>query len=169
LGGLGLGFYFLSAHQFAPGQSATPSPTWVGPEADGPAERPRLVLFIHPYCPCTPAALRNLTRVTAGCQTVIYLAAPDAADCPNGRLAAGVPGADVRPDPDGTAARRFGAMTSGHVFLYAPGGRLVFDGGVTAGRGHEGDCPGMRALTDRLSGTAADPVSLPVFGCSLFQ
>ena len=68
-------------------------------------------------------------------------------------------------------ARRYGAATSGYAVLYAPDGRLAFAGGITAGRGHEGDNAGEDAILDAInSGPAGGcPTRMPVFGCALFD
>ncbi|VTR97644.1 Uncharacterized protein OS=Corallococcus coralloides (strain ATCC 25202 / DSM 2259 / NBRC 100086 / M2) GN=COCOR_00431 PE=4 SV=1 [Gemmata massiliana] len=165
MGGVG----FLSAHQFTPGQSGTVPPHLSEPEPGArETKRPRLMMFVHPHCPCSPVSLRNFAKVIAGtgAEAVIYVTAENLAETPNGRVAR-VCAAELRADSDGAIAKRFGAMTSGHVLLYAADGRLVFEGGITDGRGHEGDNPGLRAVTARLSGTEDEPVSFPVFGCPL--
>ena len=69
-------------------------------------------------------------------------------------------------DADGVEAARFGAKTSGQALLYAADGRLLFHGGLTPSRGHEGDNEGLRRVTAILDGKAARDES-PVFGCSL--
>ncbi|MDY3561242.1 hypothetical protein R5W23_002517 [Gemmata sp. JC673] len=160
------GIYLLAAHQFTPGPSGTVLHRW--PEATAEA-RPRAVMFIHPHCPCTPASLRNFAALIAGnrCTAEIYVVANEPAGTPNGRAAAQVSGAACHADSDGRVAKRFGAMTSGHVFLYSPNGQLVFEGGITDGRGHEGENPGLRAATARVSGTESTLASFPVFGCTL--
>jgi hypothetical protein len=154
----------LYDHQFDPAPVAEP-----GRPHLPPGSRPLLVMFVHPHCPCTPAALRGLATVVGGadCRAVIHVVGPAGADSPNGRLAAAIPGAEVLADADAAEARRFGARASGHVFLYAADGRLVFDGGITAGRGHDGDNPGRRALVARLAGSQTDHASARVFGCTL--
>ena len=45
-----------------------------------------------------------------------------------------------------------GATTSGHVLLYDAGGVLRFAGGITDGRGHEGDNAGLDAALALLRG-----------------
>ncbi len=160
------GLYLLAAHQFTPGPSGTVSRQWPEPAH---STIPRAVMFVHPHCPCTPTSLRNFAALVARerCEAVIYVVAGASDGTPNGRAAANVPKAECRPDPDGSVAKRFGAMTSGHVFLYSPNGQLVFEGGITDGRGHEGENPGLWAASARLSGTEGTPVSFPVFGCTL--
>ena len=60
-------------------------------------------------------------------------------------------------DVEGVEARRFGAQTSGTTSLYSPDGRLLFSGGITSSRGHEGDNAGEDALTQAISGSPACP------------
>jgi hypothetical protein len=71
-------------------------------------------------------------------------------------------------DDGGQDADRFGAVVSGQTFLYNAGGRLLFAGGITLGRGHEGDNPGRAAIIEWVtSGHGARRA--PVFGCTLQQ
>jgi hypothetical protein len=80
-----------------------------------------------------------------------------------------IPGVQVRADLGGVETRRFGATTSGHVILYDPRGHLLYRGGITVGRGHEGDNPGRRAVVAYLQGERAEAARLPVFGCPLLD
>jgi hypothetical protein len=83
--------------------------------------------------------------------------------------AAALPG--VRPirDEGGRYARLFGARTSGQVLVFDPGARLVFSGGITAGRGHGGDNVGRAAVLALLAGREAGTATAPVFGCPLTE
>jgi len=80
--------------------------------------------------------------------------------------AAAIPRARVWSDPKGALATRFDARTSGQVLVYAPDGRLVFRGGITGSRGHEGDNAGESAIIGLIQG--GDPQGgTQVFGCEL--
>jgi hypothetical protein len=70
-------------------------------------------------------------------------------------------------DDDGVEAARFQALTSGATALYDPQGRLLFSGGITSARGHEGDSFGIRRISSLLRTGKADRADAPVFGCSL--
>jgi len=83
------------------------------------------------------------------------------------RRAAVIPGVDLTRDDDGAEARRFGAATSGQTVVYDGDGHLLFSGGITAARGHEGDNAGRSAIVSLLASRGAEPTSTPVFGCSL--
>jgi hypothetical protein len=78
-----------------------------------------------------------------------------------------IPGVHSIGDRDGTAAGQFGARTSGQVLLYDANGQLLFSGGITASRGHEGRNEGSDSLLALLSGEEASSRSTRVFGCSL--
>jgi len=50
--------------------------------------------------------------------------------------------------------------------LYDISGRLVFDGGITSARGHQGDNAGRSAISALLTGQHDVVVrATPVFGC----
>jgi hypothetical protein len=83
------------------------------------------------------------------------------------RAAAQIPTVHVHCDVAGVEARRFRAMTSGEALLYASDGRLLFHGGLTASRGHEGDNAGRSALSSLIKTGHANLHETPVFGCSL--
>jgi hypothetical protein len=73
----------------------------------------------------------------------------------------------IHPDPEGKLAVSLGSLTSGGVLLYDATGKLRYQGGITAARGHEGDNAGARAVLEILLGDGQDQISLPVFGCPL--
>jgi hypothetical protein len=85
------------------------------------------------------------------------------------RSAAQIPGVTVLSDVDGAEARRFGAETSGHTFLFDPSGRLLFDGGITASRGHVGDNTGEGAIISLINNRTGGRDHTLVFGCSITQ
>jgi hypothetical protein len=71
----------------------------------------------------------------------------------------------VRVDPDGAEADRFGSKTSGEVLLYDAYGGLRFQGGITPARGHEGDNLGKSTVASIVRGEPTDVGHSPVFGC----
>jgi hypothetical protein len=81
--------------------------------------------------------------------------------------AAAVPGVEVAPDADGREAALFHAVASGQTLLYDAGGRLLFNGGLTASRGHEGASFGQQRILSFVHTGTADRPDSPVFGCSL--
>lgn len=140
-------------------------------------DRATLLLFVHPHCPCTRATASEFERLLAWsprgsvAATVVYYQ-------PRGRDAAWsrsamirrfeeLPGVRVVRDVDAKEAERFGAGTSGTAMLYGPDGSLRFAGGITPGRGHEGDSEGGDAIAAVLRDRKASVERAPVFGCGL--
>ncbi len=138
--------------------------------------RPTLVLLLHPQCPCSRASVSELNHLAALCPNrakivVLFLrpAGYSASWTRTGlwRQTAAIPGVSVSADNGGEAARRFGAATSGETLLYAPDGHLLFHGGLTGARGHEGDNAGLSAVVALLNGQRSVRASAPVYGCPL--
>jgi hypothetical protein len=135
-----------------------------------------LVFFAHPHCPCTRASLHELDGLLAETQnrvsvTVVFTI-PDGvpAHWEEGDLwksATRIPGLRVIRDQGGGEAHRFDVEGSGHVLLYAPSGKLLFSGGITASRGHEGDNLGRSAIVSFILDGHSPVSHTPVFGCSL--
>lgn len=140
------------------------------------AERPTLVFFVHPQCPCTTASIVQLDRVLSQFagrfRTYVVMALPTGVRqaWENGRnleAARNLPEITLLLDRGGTVTRRFGAIDSGTLLAYDPQGVLLFSGGVTASRGHEGDSLGTLVLRDIATGLPPRDSSSPVFGCPL--
>jgi hypothetical protein len=83
--------------------------------------------------------------------------------------AAAIPGVISLTDHDTRYARLFNAATSGQVILYGANGRLLFKGGITQSRGHEGDNIGRRQIIALLQKESLEKKETPVFGCPLFS
>ncbi len=172
------GFRTLMKYEGQPGAAASPPSQWLAsvPFELDPA-LPTLVLFAHPRCPCTRATLGELDRILAAADgrlrthVVFYTDPALGSDWHHSELwdqATGMDGVLVHEDPHGELAQRFGALTSGQVFLYAPGGALVFQGGITGGRGRAGDSIGSRDVLALIQDpTAEPPAACDVFGCAL--
>jgi hypothetical protein len=70
-------------------------------------------------------------------------------------------------DASGAMAAALRAETSGDVIAFDARGQLLFHGGLTSARGHEGDSVGQRRLLAALRGETPDRADSPVFGCEL--
>jgi hypothetical protein len=173
----GVGFYAFLAYENTPGEAGRPVTVW-------PAEsrlirdpgRANLVLAIHPHCPCSRATIDALADVMSRCQSLVtaQVLFYRPADFPEGwersdlwHRAAHIPGVNNVSDDDGFEANRFGAVTSGQVVLYSPEGALLFNGGITVSRGHQGASPGLESLVSCLIQGKPDRSPWPVFGCPL--
>lgn len=137
-----------------------------------------LVTFIHPYCPCSRASLNELNKIMTrthqnmDCKIVFLKPADFGVDWEKSdlwQISTEIPNSDRISDLDGIIAKTFNATTSGQTFLYDPNGLLVFSGGVTAARGHEGDSPGGIAIESLSSKKKAITSCSQVFGCPLFE
>lgn len=161
--------------------AAAPAPVQAGPErwpdeaGSLDPDRLTLVMWVHPRCPCTRASATELAelmaRVSDRVRAIVPVATPK--DAPEGWARTGlvaelaaIPGVEVVADHS-RMRRRFGATTSGEVRLYAPSGAQLFAGGITAGRGHEGDNPGRAAIETFALGIVAPIVLTPTYGCQL--
>lgn len=175
----GAGAWVLTSYEGKSGRSgATPAQWPVDAVVKGQANQPTLVMFAHPQCPCTRASISELNRLMARCAgkltAHVFFLHPDGMpqDWTKGGLwqsAAAIPGVQVHADMDGQEARRFGAECSGQVVLYDAHGALVFRGGITMARGHEGDNAGENVIITVVNGGKASLHETPVFGCGLLD
>lgn len=139
----------------------------------------KLLIALHPQCPCSAATVRELSKVAARCgprlQITAYMIRPT--EMPEGweqtalwRDAAAIPGVAVLSDVGGLRSATLGAKTSGEAALYSPGGELLFQGGITESRGHDGDNDGSDAIVAFVQNAkqiAHSPTTTSVFGCPL--
>ena len=140
------------------------------------SHRATLVMMLHPQCPCSRASLHELGELMARADgrldaQVLFIEPANApADWLNGDLwnqAKAIPNVAVSIDKDGKDAAAFGATTSGQVAVYDASGTMRFKGGITAGRGHEGDNAGYLAILSLIRDGSTQVVATPVYGCSL--
>src|SRR5262249_23558686 len=83
------------------------------------------------------------------------------------KKAALVPGVTAVHDAEGSESQVFQGQVSGQTMLYSPDRNLVFSGGITSARGHQGDNEGAEAIVRLVKGGAAGSSRAPVFGCAL--
>jgi hypothetical protein len=172
------GFTVLWRFKSTPGAERDPTPaSW---PADATvarsSSRATLLMFAHPGCTCTRASIAELALIMSRFHdrldaTVLFWSPRDAPREWEGdglwTSAARIPRVSVLRDRDGREASRFGVSTSGGVVLYDQGGRLLFKGGITPARGHEGDSFGRERIASLLTTGTADRADAPVFGCEL--
>ena len=139
---------------------------------------PTWVLALHPRCPCSNATLEELNRALTECpaslkgHVLVYRPADANGDWTQTRLwryAESLPDVTMHIDPEGALARRFGVSTSGHVLLFDRAGKLAYEGGLTASRGHVGQNHGREALVASWAELEPEPErrTFPVFGCPI--
>jgi hypothetical protein len=173
------GLAALNTYESRPGAAAQAPEHWPGTSGVRLAQgRATLILFAHPQCSCSRASLGNLAEIIARnpgkLDVYVVFSLPRQGD--SGwtdtalyHSAEQIRGLTVVSDRGSAECKRFGAKTSGQVMLYDPEGRLLFSGGITAGRSHYGDNAGSDTITTLLRGGRATMKSTPVFGCSLIN
>lgn len=158
---------------------AAPADAWpAGVTLARDANRPTMVVFLHPKCPCSQATLTELERLQSRptglgvANVLLVVTIPADADAswrasPLIERGQSLCGSQIVFDRGGVVAGQFGATASGTVMLFNAAGQRLFAGGVTASRGHEGQNAGADAVASLLAGQPAEVNSIPVFGCRL--
>jgi hypothetical protein len=162
-----------------PGAHGTTPTTWPGSTLVTLSPvKPTLVLLAHPRCPCTRASLSELRTLVSDlhgrADVHVVFVQPEGTDdsfmqSDVFETAKSIDGVDVRVDKGGHDVTRFGALVSGHTVLYGPKGNLLFTGGITSARAHEGDNAGVDAIVAIVTRGASTGKETPVYGCDLFD
>jgi len=172
-----VGLTCMLNYEFAPSRQTAATCEWPRDSRLARSDtQPTLMMFIHPRCPCSRASLVELGKLVTQCRNPVSLrivmirpnefqAGWQHTDLDT--LAEKIPGAIVLTDPDGCESKRFGVTTSGETLLYSAKGELMFQGGLTASRGHEGTSAGHVALKDFIDAAGSPTCHTSVFGCAL--
>lgn len=156
---------------------ATPGKQRVAPNlGERRIDRQTVILFLHPECPCSRATVAELARVAikVGRPTAfqVYFVSyrPDHSWRESNlyELVIRLPGVEVALDPQGRIAQQYGADTSGQIIAYDRNGSVLFQGGITGSRGHEGENAGKARLLAALTSKSSSKLTAPVYGCRLF-
>jgi hypothetical protein len=174
---IGYGMYLVINHANKPAQPAIVSALWPTTSKLVLAkDRPTVVLFAHPKCPCTRATIGELALLATQTQNKakMYVLFTKPMNLPDewqqtdiwdsAKLISGV---EVISDPEGEEATFFQAFTSGQTLVYNPQGKLLFSGGITSARGHSGDNVGRSTITNIINNNNVTIQNTPVFGCTL--
>ena len=167
----------MSAYSNTDGPAAHTPEGWISSSTlELSADRPTLLFFLHPKCPCSRASVAELSRLVmrAGeamaLTAVIYHPENSSPEWEGdlGRRMREISGAEIHVDRGGVEAERFGVTTSGHALLFDREGTRLYSGGITAGRGHEGENRGRRAIEEWLhQSSPASATGAPTFGCTI--
>jgi hypothetical protein len=141
---VGDGLHHVWAYENSPGRSGNSPAQWPSASYIRRNDLPTLVLFIHPYCPCSRATLGEFAILMTHSQRLVNANAVFVK--PTGfdeaweqsdlwRSAMAIPGVTVTEDENAVEAGRFGSETSGQVALYSAAGALLFSGGITGSGG----------------------------------
>ena len=172
------GMLWLVRYQMTPGAKADVVPRqWPnGTDISRNKAGLTLVMLVHPQCPCSCASMHELSELMSRAEGkieahVLFVEPPGApkgwceGDLWNDAKANSK--VSVAIDKNGHDAAIFGATTSGEVLVYDSSGVMRFSGGITDGRGHEGDNSGYLAVLALARGERLWAPSTPVYGCSL--
>ena len=176
---VGLGGIMLSRYANTPGYAEDSLERWpLSSKISRTVGLPTLVMFVHPRCPCSRASMEELSLIMAHCQrkvrTQVVFVKPErfSQDWVKTDLwnsATHISGVEAMVDGEGKEAKFFRANVSGQTMLYDSQGRLVFSGGITPSRGHEGDNDGRDAILAFLTKGIILHKQTPFFGCLLFN
>jgi len=177
-----IGIVAMTRYQTTPGAAATPPHRipLATVSTENSARMGKLLVFLHPQCGCSRATVDELDRIEAkagkALDTTIYFYKPSSEPdswCKESTLwmvAKDIPGVSLRIDVDAHAAKKFGARCSGEILLYASNsGRLLFSGGITPGRGHEGESAGGDSILAFSQNGRCPLASTPVYGCAIWS
>lgn len=171
------GYWYAGNYQNRMGQTSSPEASWPSSQRLHPVPGiSNLVIAIHAQCPCSQASVSELqlllTKNTKPVKVhaLVYqpqLISPEEKITPTVASLAKIPGIEIEFDRQGTEIRRFHGRVSGEVWLYGTKGDLLFQGGITASRGHVGRNKGSDLLLASLLSDQKANQPTPVFGCSL--
>ena len=140
-------------------------------------QKPTLIAFLHAKCPCSKASIHEINRLLAShskeLKTIFVFGKEEGLNLDWVKESDLYKEAQQMPveiiiDTNNQEAKAFKAQTSGKVFLISPQRKILFQGGVTASRGHEGDNLGINAIQDILNGKEAKVDFQPSFGCLIY-
>lgn len=173
---VGIGFVWMTDYSTRPGIPADVSvklPPNIFSESE--YKMPKLVLFIHPQCPCTAATFTELEKIVASTQglakiKVIFYRPNDKPvewiETAYWRRSKNIPDVEISSMTE-EEIEKFGVITSGQTLLYDAEGNLLFSGGITSARATEGDNTGRQIVETYLHKGKILSEETPVFGCSL--
>ncbi|MEK2689138.1 hypothetical protein AAAA73_08620 [Bdellovibrio sp. GT3] len=172
------GFFLFEKFSFTPGEQQDAPDRYPSSLSETYLDKqvPTLFVFAHPKCTCTQATLNELSRLKekVGTQMAVKVfISYDPQDSFDGqqieKQARAIANIDVKTDLNRSVARSMGALTSGQTVLYAPEGNLLFQGGITISRGHEGSSPGALQIERIVTGPFIKTqfARTPTFGCHL--
>ena len=171
-----LGLLQAWTYEMTPGGSGqTPGQFPAKTELKLPGDKSSLLVFMHPKCPCSQATLEKLQELKEkvqdklDVQVVMYYPKEKGPAFIEDSLAKGTRklGYAVIPDEEGTEAKRFGAQTSGHAFMFSSDKKLLFSGGLTSARGHAGPSAASENILAILSASDPSLRSAETFGCCI--
>jgi hypothetical protein len=173
---IGLGMVWITDYTWRAGESSN-SPVKLNSNILRKSSKnlPILLIFLHPQCSCSRATLTELARIMSrnenlvDARAIFYKPKTESLEWVETdlwRKASEIPYVTVSMANE-DEIKQFGAITSGQTLLYDADGNLIFSGGITNGRGHEGESPGEESIESFLQNREVLIKETPVFGCIL--
>lgn len=133
-----------------------------------------ILMALHPHCPCSEASVDELVQIYSRAPgrvkvtALVFKPSEESDDWIKTESLKSLERMHPRIviDTNGVLAARMGLATSGQVRVYNRKAELLYDGGITGGRGHRGDNEGERAVLQLVRGEAKTARCTPAFGCS---
>jgi hypothetical protein len=171
-------FAYLATYDLTPGNKGVEPSVWPAASGIVPARNKcNAVVFLHPRCFCSLATANELAKIMSREENrlkVHVIVRPtrraEEASASSSTSSATTPAHDAQLSIQDSNSRLIKTIDSlpGHVLLFGANGNLIFAGGITASRGHEGDNLGADAMLKAMCESRRSTVSTtPVFGCSL--
>lgn len=175
------GFSYLMVYSNTKGPAQASKKIWPDESRIERDIHPTLVIFVHPFCPCSLASIGELERLMPFINNkvnvnVVFIALKNMEGVSSDewkqtqlwKKTRQIPGVNILRDDNELEAKLFGAETSGHTVFYDQKGRLIFSGGLTPARGHMGDSLGRSAILNWMeNSTHPQIVESSIFGCAL--
>lgn len=138
--------------------------------------KPQLLLFLHPRCSCSKATVSELSRILPELKdtavTVVFNNPTADPRWTEGELwtqVQALPKVRLVNDLGGVETKLYQVQTSGHAVLTDANGAIVFSGGITPSRGHQGESEGKTFLQSWEKLQTKESLFSKVFGCGLFK
>lgn len=161
-----LGLVILASYQSDAGAQGAAPLCWPAGSSLTREKSNTLLIFLHPKCPCSMASAHEMTgllnqKIKQNTSVYAIFVAPkgvpqDFVDGPLYKYCSQIEGLKIVQDRDAVEANKFAARTSGQIYIYDQSGKLQFNGGITPGRGHEGDSLGFDRCREILAKCSAD-------------
>lgn len=169
------GIHSLMTYSGKAGAQTPAEGHWPASSKLSSSKNPHLVMFLHPGCSCSKASLAELGRLLAEAPELsaqlVFMRTPKLeklfVENPLISKAKTLPRTEIVFDEHGEEAKIFGAETSGHSYFYNEKSELIFNGGLTMARGHEGASVGKESILSYFKGKKSTQNTL-VFGCDIF-
>ncbi|MEC8557431.1 MAG: hypothetical protein VXZ82_20710 [Planctomycetota bacterium] len=156
LGLIVTGLSGINLYTASPGQTDEPVLSWLtDSHIDADNDVVKLLAFTYPLCPFSRVTLQERSRLlplTSQFQTTFVAVSNQEANLSwyGGLLNHAEQLSSVHVDQHRQRASRFGVFAYGHVLLFGAEGQCLFSGGLTVGRGDEGDGSSKLALGEAL-------------------